>query len=153
MSLNDEEVKIESLNLKSKQINLTVKVLSKTPTREIISRSDGSKHSLSNALVGDETGCIYLTLWDDNIERVKEGETIVIKNGYVSLFKGSMRLNVGKYGSIEHSEKQIEGVNEENNLSNKIIKREPHYYPRFQPLYKDDYRNRRERRRYFRRRR
>jgi replication factor A1 len=153
MSLNDEEVKIESLNLKSKQINLTVKVLSKTPTREIISRSDGSKHSLSNALVGDETGCIYLTLWDDNIERVKEGETIVIKNGYVSLFKGSMRLNVGKYGSIEHSEKQIEGVNEENNLSNKIIKREPHYYPKFQPLYKDDYRNRRERRRYFRRRR
>jgi replication factor A1 len=132
---------------------LTVKVLSKTPTREIISRSDGSKHSLSNALVGDETGCIYLTLWDDNIERVKEGETIVIKNGYVSLFKGSMRLNVGKYGSIEHSEKQIEGVNEENNLSNKIIKREPHYYPKFQPLYKDDYRNRRERRRYFRRRR
>jgi replication factor A1 len=152
MSLN-EEVKIESLNPRSKQINLTVKVLSKTPTKEIISRSDGSKHSLSNALVGDETGCIYLTLWDDNIEKIKEGETIAIKNGYVSLFKGSMRLNIGRYGSIERSEKQIEGINEENNLSNRIIEREPRRYPTFQPLYKDDYRNRRERRRNFRRRR
>ncbi|MEM2896067.1 MAG: hypothetical protein QW265_01810 [Candidatus Bathyarchaeia archaeon] len=148
-----EEVKIESLNPGSKQLNLTVKVISKTPIKETISRSDGSKHLLSNALVGDETGCIYLTLWDDNIEKVKEGETITIKNGYVSLFKGSMRLNVGKYGTLESSEKQVEEINEENNLSNRIIEREPRHYPTFQPLYKEDYRARRGRGRYFRRRR
>ncbi|MEM3522073.1 MAG: hypothetical protein QXD78_03390, partial [Candidatus Bathyarchaeia archaeon] len=119
--------------------------------KEIMSRSDGSKHSLSNVLVGDETGCIYLTLWDSNIEKANVGETITIKNGYVSLFKGSMRLNIGRYGSLEHSEKQIEKINEENNLSNKIIERGPRRYPMFKPLYKDDYMDRRERRRRFRR--
>jgi len=150
MSLN-EEIKIENLNPKSKKVNLTVKVLSKTPIKETISRADGSKHFVSNALVGDETGCIYLTLWDDNIEKIVEGDTITIKNCYVSLFKGSMRLNIGKYGSFERSEKRIENINEENNLSNKIIEKESWRYPKFQPLYKD-YRNRKERRRYSRRR-
>jgi len=43
---------------------------------------------------------------------------IKIRNGFVSLFRGSMRLNVGRYGSFEAVEDAPEmEVNTENNLS------------------------------------
>jgi replication factor A1 len=76
-------------------------------------------------LVGDETGCVYLTLWDDNIEKVNDGDTIKVGNGYVSLFRGNMRLNVGRYGTIEVAKEALAGeVNTENNLSSKVYEQE-----------------------------
>ncbi|MEM1552922.1 MAG: hypothetical protein QXH03_09695, partial [Candidatus Bathyarchaeia archaeon] len=75
--------------------------------------------------VGDETGCIYLTLWDDNITKVREGETISIGNGYVTLFKGSMRLNVGRYGTLEVAKEALTvEVNTQNNLSSKVYEQQ-----------------------------
>jgi replication factor A1 len=120
-------VKIDSLNPQSRQLNLTVKVVSKGEVRETISRSDGSTHKVTDALVGDETGSIYMTLWDDNIEKVKEGDIIDVKNGYVSLFKGSMRLNIGRFGSFEASKGTIAEVSDKNNLSDKRYEQERRY--------------------------
>ena len=77
------------------------KVVSKTEIREIPMGRDGSPHKVSDALIGDETGVVYLTLWDDNIEKVNDGDTVRIENGYVTLFKGNIRLNIGKYGKLE----------------------------------------------------
>jgi replication factor A1 len=130
-------VKVESLDPESRQVNVTVKVVSKGQAREIASRRDGSTHRVVDALVGDETGSLYLTLWDDNIDKVNEGDTINVKNGYVSLFRGSMRLNIGRYGSMEASDRQIENVNADNNLSNKEFP-ERRRYPSFRPRYRDE---------------
>ena len=130
-------VKVESLDPRSRQLNLTVKVVSKSEPRETISRSDGSTHRVVDALVGDETGCVYMTLWDDNIDKVKEGDIIDIKNGYVSLFKGSMRLNIGRFGSFETSQVTVAEVNEKNNLSDKRFEEERRY-PTFRPSYRDE---------------
>jgi len=130
-------VKVESLDPRSRQLNLTVKVVSKSEPRETISRSDGSTHRVVDALVGDETGCLYMTLWDDNIDKVKEGDIIDIKNGYVSLFKGSMRLNIGRFGSFETSQGTVAEVNEKNNLSEKRFEEERRY-PTFRPSYRDE---------------
>jgi len=130
-------VKVENLNPQSRQLNLTVKVVSKGEARETISRSDGSTHRVVDALVGDETGSIYLTLWDDNIDKVKEGDVIDVKNGYVSLFKGSMRLNIGRFGSFEASKGTIAEVNDKNNLSDKRFEQERRY-PTFRPSFRDD---------------
>ncbi len=130
-------VKVENLNPQSRQLNLTVKVVSKGEARETISRSDGSTHRVVDALVGDETGSIYLTLWDDNIDKVKEGDVIDVKNGYVSLFKGSMRLNIGRFGSFEASKGTIAEVNDKNNLSDKRFEQERRY-PTFRPSFRDE---------------
>jgi replication factor A1 len=108
-----------------------VKVVSKSPVRETVSRRDGSTHKVTDVLVGDETGSIYMTLWDDNIENVKEEDVIDIKNGYIGLFKGSMRLNLGRYGSYSASSSTIESVNAENNLSDKQYEQERRYRPRY----------------------
>jgi len=145
---SSETVKVETLSPNSRQVNTTVKVVSKSPVRETISRRDGSVHRVVDALVGDETGSIYLTLWDDNIDTVKEEATLDIKNGYISLFKGSMRLNIGRYGSLAPSSQTISTVNTTNNLSDKQFEREQRY-PSFRPRYGGE--ERREGRRGYRR--
>jgi replication factor A1 len=132
-------VKVENLDPESRQVNVTVKVVTKGEARETVSRRDGSTHKVVDALVGDETGAVYLTLWDDNIEKVNEGDTIIVKNGYVTLFRGSMRLNIGRYGSLETGAPPIENVNADNNLSNKEYPMpERRRYPSFRPRYRDE---------------
>jgi replication factor A1 len=115
------DVKIGELTPSSRAVNVKAKVVSKSEIRNIAAGRDGAPHRVCDALIGDETGCVYLTLWDDNIEKVNEGDTINIGNGYVTLFRGNMRLNVGRYGTLEVAEEALEGeINTENNLSNKV---------------------------------
>ena len=119
------DVKIGELTPNSKAVNVTAKVVSKSEVRNTTSGRDYTEHKVADALVGDETGCIYLSLWDDNIEKAKEGDIINIKNGYINLLRGNMRLNIGRYGSFETvKESQIKEVNTENNLSNKQYEQE-----------------------------
>jgi replication factor A1 len=115
------DAKVGELTPQSRAVNVLAKVVSKTEVRNIAAGRDGAAHRVSDALVGDETGCIYLTLWDDNIEKVNDGDTILVKNGYVNLFRGNMRLNIGKYGTLEMSDKPLAGeVNTEKNVSTQV---------------------------------
>jgi replication factor A1 len=119
------DVKIGELNPSSRAVNVLAKVLSKSEVRNVAAGRDGEPHKVSDALVGDETGCVYLTLWDDNIEKVTDGDTVTIKNGYINLFRGNMRLNVGRYGTLEKSETPLAGeVNTENNMSTQVYEQQ-----------------------------
>jgi replication factor A1 len=119
------EAKVGDLTPQSKAVNVTAKVVSKTEIREIPMGRDGSPHKVSDALIGDETGVVYLTLWDDNIEKVNDGDTVRIENGYVTLFKGNIRLNIGKYGKLEPAATPLSAeVNTENNVSSKAYEQE-----------------------------
>lgn len=113
--------KIEGLNPSSRGVNVVGKILEIGETRIVLFRSDGTEHRVADALIGDESGCIQLTLWDDVIDEVSVGDVIDIKNGYVNTFRGSMRLNIGRYGTFEKSEEEIPNVNLENNLSEKTV--------------------------------
>ena len=96
-----ETSKVEDLNSYSRRVYTVVKVVSKTEPREVTSRNDMSTHRVAEALVRDETGSVYLTLWDDVLDEVDEGMVLNIKDAYINLFRGSMRLNLGRYGSYE----------------------------------------------------
>jgi len=126
------DVKVNELTPNSKAVNVIAKVVSKGEVRSTTSGRDYTAHRVVDALVGDETGCIYLNLWDDNIDKVKEGDVLKIKNGYVNLFRGNMRLNIGRYGSFEVvAEPQIKEVNTENNLSSKQYEQERRFGGRY----------------------
>ena len=122
---NEEEagpMKIGDLNQYSRQINVVVKVISKTDVREVVTRTDETNHKVCEALVADDTGAIYLTLWDEAVEKVQEDQILSISNAYMNTFKGSMRMNIGRYGSYKVLEEAPwEDVNLENNLSAKQV--------------------------------
>jgi replication factor A1 len=122
---NEEEagpMKIGDLNQYSRQINVVVKVISKTDVREVVTRNDETQHKVCEALVADDTGAIYLTLWDEAVEKVQEDQILSVKNAYMNTFKGSMRMNIGRYGSYDVLEEAPwEEVNLENNLSAKQV--------------------------------
>jgi replication factor A1 len=138
-----EPKKVEELNPGSRSVDVVVKVLEINPSREV-STKDGSMHNVVEAVVGDETGSVLLSLWDNDIPRVEVGKTIAIKNGYISLFRGTMRLNIGKYGTMEDATETIENVNTENNISNRSYDQQ---IPKFRPLYQDSEKGRYRRRR------
>jgi len=115
-----EFVKVDSLKSRLRNVDVTVKVVNIGESRSVTSRRDGSVHRVGEALVGDETGCVLLTLWDDQISAFNNGDVIEVKNGYTSLFRGFLRLNIGRGGVAEKVDKEIEEVNTENNLSKKM---------------------------------
>ena len=134
MASDDNEVdmvKIGNLTQYSRKVYTVAKVISKTEEREVTSRSDMSTHRVAEALVADETGSVYLTLWDDVLDQVEDDQILNIKDAYVNLFRGSMRLNLGRYGSYELlDEAPFDDVDLDNNLSSKVFERQPRGYDR-----------------------
>ena len=84
----------------------------------------GNTRKVAEATVADETGAVVLSLWDSQIGSITKEDTIQIRNGYVSLVRGHMRLNVGKYGSLEKSDKALE-TSTAINMSDKEHEQEP----------------------------
>lgn len=61
----------------------------------------GGEARVADCQLKDESGQIKLSLWDDQIDLVKQGSKVRILNGYTNSFRGELRLNVGKYGKLE----------------------------------------------------
>ncbi len=108
---NDEEVdvqvqdeyRIEDLSLGISDVNLTGEVLGTEDVRTF-DRDDGSEGKVSNVVLGDETGRVRITLWDDQAETATElsqGEVVEVVDGYVRERDGSLELHVGDRGAGE----------------------------------------------------
>ncbi len=83
-----------------KRVDVEAKVLEKGETREVMSRYKDETYRVANAIISDGTGQIKLTLWNDQIEQIKENDSVKIENGYVTSFRGEIQLNVGRYGQL-----------------------------------------------------
>lgn len=64
-------MKVGDLKEYSRSVELVVKVISKGEVSEVSRESDKLVHRVAGFLVGDETGSIILTLWDDIIDKVE----------------------------------------------------------------------------------
>ena len=49
----------------------------------------------------DKTGEVSLSLWNDQIEQVNEGDKIKITSGWCSEFRGQLQVSTGKMGNLE----------------------------------------------------
>ncbi|XP_010549351.1 PREDICTED: uncharacterized protein At4g28440-like [Tarenaya hassleriana] len=72
---------------------------------------------IAECLVGDETGTILFTARNDQVDVMKPGATVNLRNAKIDMFKGSMRIAVDKWGRIEATEPAEFTVKEGNNLS------------------------------------
>jgi replication factor A1 len=114
--MEKELTKIKDLTVQTKQANVLAKVLSVGEKKEIQPKFGGPKE-LAEAVVGDETGTVILTLWGDQIDSVAKDDVVFVENGFISLVRGHIRLNCGKYGHLSKSESVVEEVNTANDIS------------------------------------
>ncbi len=101
-------MKIEEIKSYQKKINVLAKVIDKTEIREVNSRLDNTKHNVCEAILADETGKVYLTLWDDAIEKIEVGKTYLFQNLFSSEFKKELRLNIGRFGTFEETDQEVQ---------------------------------------------
>ncbi|MHA1130000.1 MAG: hypothetical protein ACTSQI_00215 [Candidatus Helarchaeota archaeon] len=140
MSEVEEFIIVNDLRPGLRGINIKVRCNSKNEEREIISRKTGEQLRVTEALVGDDTGCVLLTLWNDDIDKMELEHTYKLGNVYTTVYRGSLRLNIGKYGSMEEIEEDGPAeVDTENNLSDKVYEQEQRYRPRFGGGGRQDY--------------
>ena len=111
------EATVAELKPRMKNVTITFKVVAIGEAREVTSRSDGATHRVADATVGDSTAVVQVPLWDSSIDDMETGTTYTLKNGYTGLFRGNLRLNIGKYGEVAEAEEAIEEVNEEVDMS------------------------------------
>ena len=112
-------MKVAELRPEQKKIEITLRIEDKGKAREVASK-EGSMHKVCEALAGDETGCIYLSLWDEAIDAVQKGGYYKISNAYTSMYKGSLRIGAGKYGKISGTNGSF-NVDTANNMSLKEV--------------------------------
>jgi replication factor A1 len=106
-----DSVKIENITADSGQVNFVAKVVSVFDTREF-TRNDGTIGRVGNIIVGDETGKIKVTLWDNmadliKAEKIEAGQTFQI-SGYVKQGYSGVEVNIGNNGVLAKSEEDID---------------------------------------------
>lgn len=80
-------------------IDITLKVVSIGEVKEF-ARGD-TKGKVCEAIVEDGSGQIKMSLWNNDVDKVRKGDIIKVINGYVSEFKQEPRLSTGKFGKLE----------------------------------------------------
>lgn len=70
------------------------------PPRTVRSKQ-GSPLQVAEAILGDSTGRIPLTLWQKQIYLVKVGNVVEITSAYASSFQGITRITLGRTGRLK----------------------------------------------------
>ncbi|PSP46157.1 replication factor A, partial [Halobacteriales archaeon QH_6_66_25] len=106
----DDDGTIESLTIGQSEVNLRGLVLG-TDSVRTFERDDGSEGRVANLTLGDETGRIRVTLWDDKADRADEidpGTAVEVVDGYVREREGDLELHVGDRGAVEEIDETVE---------------------------------------------
>ena len=90
---------ISELKTGMRGVSVVGKIVSISEPRTVNLRAGGTAQ-VADAVLSDDTGSIKLSLWDSQINQVKQGDKVSVENGYIQSFRGENSLNIGKYGKI-----------------------------------------------------
>lgn len=94
--------KISSLREGEDNVNVRVRVL-KTMDTKVVETRRGPR-TISEALVGDDTGRIKMTLWGKHAGSLREGQAVEVSGAWTTSYRGEVQLNVGFRGEIKELE-------------------------------------------------
>ena len=92
-------MQVKDLQPRQGKVDIVLDIVDVGEVREF--EKFGRAGRVTTAIAKDETGDIKLTLWNDDIKKVKAGDKVKITNGYVSEWQGEMQLSTGKFGTWE----------------------------------------------------
>lgn len=90
---------IEDLDVESEDVELEAEIKDiRTP--RIVSTKYGQKR-ITLATLEDESGEIDVTLWEEQIDAVEEGEKVKVEGAYTREWADKIQLNIPRDGNIE----------------------------------------------------
>ncbi len=104
-------MQVKDLKPKQGNVDIVLDVVDVGDSREF--QKFGKPGKVATAIVKDETGDIKLTLWNEDIEKVKAGDKLHLTNGYVNEWQGEMQLTTGRLGKLEVVGKSDVDLNKE----------------------------------------
>jgi len=104
-------MQVKDLKPKQGNVDITIDVVDVGATREF--QKFGNQGKVATAIAKDETGDIKLTLWNEDIDKVKAGDKVHLINGYVNEWQGEMQLTTGRMGKLEVIGKAEEDLKKE----------------------------------------
>ncbi len=105
-----DTVEIDDLTLGMENVNVVGRVLD-TDSIRTFERDDGSEGRVANLALGDPTGRVRVTLWDeraDRAEQLQAGASVEVVDGYVREREGDLELHVGGHGALEAIDETVE---------------------------------------------
>ncbi len=112
--------KISEVKPLEKHLDVVFKVYEKEEEREINSKS-GDTHRVCDFVVADETGSITLTAWNEDIDALELEKVYKLSNGFANVFRNSLRLSKGKFGTLSEDPTVFDEVDTENNRSSEHV--------------------------------
>lgn len=100
---------IADLRLGHDGVTINGRILDTEPVRTF-ERDDGTEGAVSNLVIGDETGKIRVTLWDDRAEDAADlgiGDSVEIDNGSIRERDDRLECHVGNRGSIRELDTDV----------------------------------------------
>jgi len=92
-------MKISEIQARQGRIEVVGKITDMSEIREF--NKNNGKLRVCDAKLKDDSGEIKLTLWNDEINKVKIGDKVKISNGYCGEYQGEKQLSAGKFGKLE----------------------------------------------------
>lgn len=108
-----DSIKIENITPESGPVNFIARIISVFDTKEF-TRNDGTIGRVGNLIVGDETGKVKLTLWDNMADlikmgKIKAGQSVQV-SGFAKQGYSGVEVNIGNNGVLTESEEEIDVV-------------------------------------------
>ena len=101
------------------RVNMHLKVDSVKVVRER-RRYEGTINKSATCIVGDEHGCCVLIAKDQQLDIVKEGAYITIRNAHTNVVNDHMRIEIDRWAKVEATADlvpKVKSVNTSNNHS------------------------------------
>ncbi len=93
-------MKANEVKPEMRRVDLDLKIVEIEEPRTYTSRA-GREGKVTTAVGEDDSGRIKISLWDKDIDLVKVGSQIRIRNGYARLFRNEVYVSAGIYGRLE----------------------------------------------------
>lgn len=92
-------LKVKELKSRAGVPEIELEIVSKGEARDFATERGSGR--VCNCAGKDSDGDeIKITLWNEQIDRVEEGQKIKIENGWVSEYRGELQLGTGKNGTL-----------------------------------------------------
>ncbi len=91
-------MQVKDLEVRKAVDNIELEVVDMDEARDW-SNARGSGRVV-NVKVKDETGECNMTLWNQDVDKIKKGDKIVIENGWCGEYQGEKQLSTGRFGKL-----------------------------------------------------